>query len=140
MHHVRMLRSLHDLCRTHAQVVFFPRRVDVRDEHMIRPGEATCEIIQHCFGSGESVGLENDPQLPVRVPVSGHPDRGFDLCRMVSVIVHHDDPIGFTFYLEPAFRAVEIGQNPAGILRRDAFAVERCRHRRNRVGHVMHPR
>ncbi|MNC46587.1 hypothetical protein D3C75_956110 [compost metagenome] len=82
------------------------RAVDIRQHHFIGFRERSAELVQQEKSAGIALGLEYSHN-----PFAccfGSADGGFNLGRMMGIIVNHQDTARFTHHLKPAFGAAEV--------------------------------
>ena len=68
------------------KIVGLPGGVYFGKDHVIRQSQGLREFIHQSLGPGVSVGLEDAPELSVRVVKRG-PQRCLDLCGVMRVVV-----------------------------------------------------
>ena len=102
---------------------------------MVRMGQRFCEFTEEGFGAGVGVGLEYAPQFFVGIVLRRF-QGGFDLGRMMGIIIDHRHTVKFSFILKTAVCAGERAKPFLCGIHGDA---EQIRHRDGRegVGYVV---
>ena len=98
-------------------------RIDRRQDDSVRKGEGFGESVHQCLGPGVGMGLEDAPDLVVRIILRGLQSRP-DLCRMMGIVVDHGSAASqLSFDLEPAVGTVEFQKASAAFVHGRAHQV-----------------
>src|SRR5215472_3732240 len=101
------LESLVERIAAHARDRSLAGRVDLGEEQQVGVVEGAEEVVEEVARAGEPVRLERHQQ-PAREPLAGGAQRGADLLRMVTVVVHHENATLLAPYLEAPMNAAEL--------------------------------
>src|SRR5258706_13554138 len=88
----------------------FASRVNIGYQQHVGIVEGAGKFIHQISSARISMGLEQDYYAPVRRADPGRAERGFDLCRMMPVVVDHGNPGCITFELKAPIGATEFAE------------------------------
>ena len=105
---------------------FFSGCIDGKNDKQVRLVERTGEVIKKRLGSGITMRLEHRYNPPVRPAFPCGLQGGFNLRRVMAVIVNNGNPLFFTFNFQPplnTFRSLERRfYNVKGYIEFDAYS------------------
>ena len=63
----KFFHFLRQVCRGDPERVSLPRRVDIREDQVVRVGQGCGKLMEECLRAGVGVGLEDAPYLLMRI-------------------------------------------------------------------------